>query len=431
MATSTLGYYPLFRAIDPSTNTPLSGGLLYTYEPGTTTDKATYTDSAKTTAQTNPIVLNSNGEPASPIYLDGEYKFVLKSSSGTTIWTVDNINKEQVVTTSVTGGNLISNPNFEVDDDSDGIPDLWTVVQTGTVTIDDTDSDAGGQSLKFTGTGSGAGTAETSGFIEINDSELLYVSFSLISSAATVKNIVTIDFYDLDKAKTGSTVTVYSESTASPTSWTRKEFHVAPVTSAKYFKLKLNGADVAGTAGNTKFDGITVIQGGTKNFIGASGSIMRTYGMDVFHNIQAYNRVNGGSSSVWGMDISGNVTISTWESVGPVGSGADNEVTYYYGGASGRALIGIWRAYLTKTTSDGPVGIRVWIDHGDKTGLSGVSDVQTSFYYTSGTVTTSDIMNVTGFAIIPISDSGMFNVQWDQDGCTQTTDLDFYVWGVI
>lgn len=71
---------------------PLSGGLLYTYEAGTTTPKVTYTDSSELTQNTNPIVLNSRGE-ASVWLGNAQYKFILKSSAGETIWSVDNINE--------------------------------------------------------------------------------------------------------------------------------------------------------------------------------------------------------------------------------------------------------------------------------------------------------------------------------------------------
>lgn len=73
---------------------PLNGGFLYTYASGTTTPKATYTDAAGTVPQTNPIVLNSRGEPASAIYWSGSYRVVLKDSFGSTIYTVDDYNTD-------------------------------------------------------------------------------------------------------------------------------------------------------------------------------------------------------------------------------------------------------------------------------------------------------------------------------------------------
>lgn len=71
----------------------LSGGLLYTYAAGTTTPQATYTSSSGATPNANPIVLNSAGRIATDVWLTSTltYKFVLKTSTGTTIGTYDNI----------------------------------------------------------------------------------------------------------------------------------------------------------------------------------------------------------------------------------------------------------------------------------------------------------------------------------------------------
>ncbi len=67
-----------------------SGYKLYTYESGTTTPLATYTDKAQTTANANPIILDSRGEAV--IYLQSEnYRFTLKDASDVTIWTRDNV----------------------------------------------------------------------------------------------------------------------------------------------------------------------------------------------------------------------------------------------------------------------------------------------------------------------------------------------------
>lgn len=72
----------------------LSGGKIYTYAAGTTTNQATYTSAAGVTAHTNPIILDSAGRvPSGEIWLtDGlQYKFVIKNANDVTIGTYDNI----------------------------------------------------------------------------------------------------------------------------------------------------------------------------------------------------------------------------------------------------------------------------------------------------------------------------------------------------
>lgn len=74
-----------------SDGTPLASGTLTTYLAGTTTLSNTWQDSALTSANTNPITLDSRGECV--LWLDDTkvYKFVLKNAAGVTQWTVDNV----------------------------------------------------------------------------------------------------------------------------------------------------------------------------------------------------------------------------------------------------------------------------------------------------------------------------------------------------
>lgn len=71
----------------------LTGGLLYTYTAGTTTPVTTYQDSAGTVPNANPIVLDSVGRVSAEVWLTtgAAYKLVLKTSTGTTLWTMDNL----------------------------------------------------------------------------------------------------------------------------------------------------------------------------------------------------------------------------------------------------------------------------------------------------------------------------------------------------
>lgn len=76
-----------------TTGSPLAGGKIYTYQAGSSTPLATYSDNAGLIANANPIILGSDGRPSTEIWLTYgyNYKFVLKDSNDVTIQTYDNI----------------------------------------------------------------------------------------------------------------------------------------------------------------------------------------------------------------------------------------------------------------------------------------------------------------------------------------------------
>ena len=106
MATVNLSIYAGIGAqLFDDNGDPLTGGLIYSYEAGTTTPLATYTDSSGTIEHSNPIVLDSAGRvPSGEIWLDytAKYKFVLSTSDDDVIATYDNI-----------GGSFTTNPIVE------------------------------------------------------------------------------------------------------------------------------------------------------------------------------------------------------------------------------------------------------------------------------------------------------------------------------
>jgi hypothetical protein len=118
---------------------PLSGGLLYTYQAGSSTPLATYTDINGTIANANPIVLNSSGRLDNEVWLTYgfNYKFVLQTSAAVTLGTYDNLYGIIGVTVTSTGttiptgmislwyGSIGSVPiGWYLCDGSNGTPDL-------------------------------------------------------------------------------------------------------------------------------------------------------------------------------------------------------------------------------------------------------------------------------------------------------------------
>lgn len=71
---------------------PLAGGFLQFNESGSpSTAKATYSDAGLTTANDNPIVLDSAGRAAVSVFGSGTYRMIVKNSAGTVQGTFDNI----------------------------------------------------------------------------------------------------------------------------------------------------------------------------------------------------------------------------------------------------------------------------------------------------------------------------------------------------
>lgn len=80
---------PVWKFIDAN-GLPLDSGKLYSYAAGTTTPLATYTDSTQVTPNTNPLILDANGQGV--IWIGASaYKFVLQDSLGNVLWTADGI----------------------------------------------------------------------------------------------------------------------------------------------------------------------------------------------------------------------------------------------------------------------------------------------------------------------------------------------------
>lgn len=124
---------PKFQAIDASGN-PVSGGLVYTYAAGTSTPVVTYSNSAGTTNNTNPVVLDAAGMATIYLVQGSSYKFVVKDANDVLLYTQDNIRVPAEALTdwveSVTGLNTNNvdpqNPVVRVSVDGSTITGLGT-----------------------------------------------------------------------------------------------------------------------------------------------------------------------------------------------------------------------------------------------------------------------------------------------------------------
>jgi len=109
---ATLSPVPKLQFFDAN-GAPLVGGKLYSYTAGTTSPLATYVDSAGTTTNTNPVILDSRGE--ANVWLGAAtYKLALYSATNVLIWTVDDIDNEDSLTVTGISGTTLNFTNGTV-----------------------------------------------------------------------------------------------------------------------------------------------------------------------------------------------------------------------------------------------------------------------------------------------------------------------------
>lgn len=90
MPAVALNPFPMYQAFDAN-GKPLAGGLVYTYQAGTTQPLGTYSDLVGTIGNQDPVVLTLQGW-ASIFYQTGlAYKVRQLDSAGNVLWTVDNL----------------------------------------------------------------------------------------------------------------------------------------------------------------------------------------------------------------------------------------------------------------------------------------------------------------------------------------------------
>lgn len=135
-----------YRFLDPnpqfcdSNGDPLASGTVTFYQPGTLTLKNVYTTSALSVATDNPMPLNSAGRTQSEVFLSGDYRVILKDSSGATVWDRDPVS--QLLTAGEVQNNSFINCAVG------GTADVITLTPTPAIT-----AYADGQVFEFVATG--------------------------------------------------------------------------------------------------------------------------------------------------------------------------------------------------------------------------------------------------------------------------------------
>lgn len=125
MSVAIVGY-PKFKAFIDGSGSPLVGGKLYTLTPGATgpltsggvvlNGKTSYTDTSGGTPNTNPVILDGNGE--CDVCFNDRAKLVLTDSNDVQLWSVDNVLGSSVtsdVLLSLTGDQTLTSDHYLVD----------------------------------------------------------------------------------------------------------------------------------------------------------------------------------------------------------------------------------------------------------------------------------------------------------------------------
>ena len=257
--TAKLRPNPVFRSTDANGNA-LSGGKVYTYDPGTTDAKATYADAAAATPLANPVILDTRGE-AQIYWGTGNYKIVIKDSSDVTVDTIDPFDP-QVADPVAPSDNKVENGSFEADSDSDGTPDNWTLTAytNGTIARDATENSHGAASLKCIspgGASNGGGWANGDQFA-VSENVAVLASVETKSSVAGVHSKAEVRFFT-DAAGFISASTIFDLNGGNPTAWTLFRSSISPPTTARYAAVYVYGCiDDNTTAGTTWFDNCVV-----------------------------------------------------------------------------------------------------------------------------------------------------------------------------
>ena len=106
---------------------PLGGGKIYFYEPGTSTNKTTYSNSAETVANPQPYILDAGGAQGTDIFFTGQARAVLQDSLGVLVTEIDPIGSSD---TSSGFGDWDAGTTYDINDLVKGSDNLYYISVT-------------------------------------------------------------------------------------------------------------------------------------------------------------------------------------------------------------------------------------------------------------------------------------------------------------
>jgi microcystin-dependent protein len=375
---------------------PLAGGFLYTYVAGTTTPQATYTDSAASTPNSNPIVLDSRGE--ANIWLTGaSYKFKLTDANNTEIWTVDNIAPPS------TAVSPVFTTNVTIADNSPGPALLITQLGAGAAirVQDETDPDSSPFVVDSTGS-VGIGIASPANKLDVAGGAI-----QISTAGGTARTIISAD----------STDSIFAASDA-------RNFTVKTNSATR---LTINATDATSTVPVVlPADPTTALQAATKQYVdaaGPAGAIMAFAGTTAPSGWlkcegQAISRTTYATlfaviGTTWGAGDT-TTTFNVPDLRGMFVRGTGTNATGSSSGAVGPS-VGTYAAdtYLNHTHTDS----------GHTHTYSTPNTTQGGGTYTSGTVGPLSVTNTSG--------TGTANIQTSTTGGTETKPKNYGVLYII
>jgi len=203
--------------------------------------------------------------------------------------TVDSLNQiktnEDDLNSRVTTMASIDVPNggFEVDTDSDGIPDNWSEVSApsgGSKGIETSAPIQGAQSFyqSRTSGASNHGGVYASDYIPCDEQHVLTIQWLMRASAAGITCKVDLYWYKKDQTACTTASTNAYNSASNPTSNTIKAKTTTPPTDARFFKIRISLTNDTNVAGTVYWDRFTAKTTTVNTVVGyADSSAARPY----------------------------------------------------------------------------------------------------------------------------------------------------------